>query len=151
MKLLLAEDDPISRHMLEKTLQYWGYETISVKDGALALMFLYINDPPDLIILDWEMPKVDGPTICEKMRNDRDRKDIYISIGTARTSKEDMMEAYRVGVDDFLTKPVTAEDLKRSIVKAIAFIKGDHTPQKRRENRYDNINTFLAKKNLPKI
>jgi DNA-binding response OmpR family regulator len=151
MKLLIAEDDPISRHMLEKTLKYWGYEVISVNDGAMALMFLYINNPPNVIILDWEMPKIDGINLCEKIRGDADRKDIYIMIITARSAKEDMMEAYRSGVDDFLTKPVTAEDLKKSIETAIEVTAKGVTPSERRELRLRNINSFLERKGLPLV
>jgi len=60
MRILIAEDDMISRRVLERTLTKWGYEVVSTRDGSEAWEILKSEDTPSIAILDWEMPKIDG-------------------------------------------------------------------------------------------
>ncbi len=145
MKILVAEDDPISRHMLEKTLKYWGYETICVQDGAMAMMFLYTKDHPDLALIDWEMPRLSGIKVCEKVRNDPDLKGLYIIMLTARSTKDDMMEGYGSGADDYLTKPVDSGALKESLDRAKMVEGKDLTVDQRMTIRRENVKAFLER------
>jgi len=122
-----------------------------VSDGAMAMMFLTLHDPPDFAIMDWEMPKVNGIKVCDHVRSNPDIKDLYLILLTARTSKEDMMEGYRSGADDFLTKPVTVTDLKVSVDKAAEITKRKILLTSRKDIRLDNINIYLQRNNLPLI
>jgi DNA-binding response OmpR family regulator len=151
MKVLIAEDDPTSRYMLERTLGYWGYETISVCDGAMAMMFLSLEDPPDFVIMDWEMPKIKGTKVCDRMRANPDIKDLYVIMLTSRASKEDMMEGYRSGADDFITKPVSVSELKISVDKAAEITNRKIPLTSRKDIRIENINIYMQRNNLPLI
>jgi DNA-binding response OmpR family regulator len=85
------------------------------------------------------------------VRSNPDIKDLYLILLTARTSKEDMMEGYRSGADDFLTKPVTVTDLKVSVDKAAEITKRKILLTSRKDIRLDNINIYLQRNNLPLI
>jgi DNA-binding response OmpR family regulator len=73
MKILAADDDLLSRRLLEKTLQRAGYEVIAVEDGSAAAAQLCDNDGPRLALLDWEMPELDGPSVCRAVRKKKTR------------------------------------------------------------------------------
>ncbi|TDI95972.1 MAG: response regulator, partial [Caldithrix sp.] len=68
MRILIAEDDTISRRVLEKTLAKWGYEVVSTRDGAEAWKILQTEDRPPIAILDWEMPEIDGIELIRRIR-----------------------------------------------------------------------------------
>lgn len=104
MKVLVAEDDRISRMVLERYLNKWSFETISVRDGAQAWEIFQRGEPFDIAILDWMMPEFTGLELCRKFRDER-KNDIHIILLTAKTSKSDMMQAFEAGADDFVTKP----------------------------------------------
>jgi two-component system cell cycle response regulator len=110
MKILIAEDDAMSRRLLEKTLQREGYEVIAVSNGLLALQQLSLPDGPRLALLDWMMPEMDGPGVCLAVRQQHERKYVHIILITSRGSKQDVVEGLRAeglraGADDYLTKP----------------------------------------------
>ena len=112
MKILIADDDPLSRRLLEKTLERVGYEVISVPDGRQAVKSLSATDAPRLALLDWMMPELDGPGVCREIRNRRDQNYVYIILLTSRQSKEDTVEGLESGADDYLVKPFNADELK---------------------------------------
>lgn len=112
MKILIAEDDAISRRLLEVTLQKWGYDVIVTSDGNEALEQLLKPDPPRLAILDWMMPGIDGIHICQEVRNRVKEPYIYILLLTAKGRKQDVIEGMTAGADDYITKPFDANELK---------------------------------------
>ena len=112
MRILIAEDDTISRKLLERTLERSGYEVISVADGAKALEELVNSDPPRLALLDWMMPEKDGVEVCREVRRQKDQPYIYLILLSSRESKKDVVSGLESGADDYLTKPFDTEELK---------------------------------------
>lgn len=111
-RILIAEDDPVSRRVLEAFLAKWGYEVISAVDGTQAAQVLQRKDAPTLAILDWMMPGIEGPELCRRVRKDKDRPYTYILLLTARTQKKDIFLGLESGADDYLTKPFDAQELR---------------------------------------
>lgn len=112
MRILIADDEAMSRRLLEKTLQRAGYEVTSVEDGRLASEYLCKSDGPRLALLDWEMPKLNGPGVCVEVRKRKDQTYVYMVLLTSKESKQDIVDGLSSGADDFLTKPFDAEELK---------------------------------------
>ena len=105
MKILIADDDRVSRRLLEKTLEREGYEVIAVDNGRLALQQLSLPDGPRLALLDWMMPEMDGPDVCRGVRTLPERPYVHIVLVTSRGSKQDIVAGFEAGADDYLTKP----------------------------------------------
>jgi diguanylate cyclase (GGDEF)-like protein len=112
MKILVAEDDAVSRIMLERTLQRAGYEVTSVSNGVHALEELATQNPPRLALLDWIMPSKDGVEVCREVRGRRDRAYTYLILLSSKESKQEIVQGLESGADDYLTKPYDAEELK---------------------------------------
>lgn len=111
-RILVAEDDPVSRRMLQSLLDKWGYEVESATDGMEALQLLECAGAPPLAILDWMMPGLEGPQICQRLRADAERPYIYVLLLTARSQKGDLLRGLEAGADDYLTKPFDAQELR---------------------------------------
>lgn len=109
-KVVIAEDDPVSREILASLLAKWGYKVIAAADGREAMEMLRAQSEPVLAILDWMMPGMEGPEICRRLREVS--KSIYILLVTARAGKEQIVEGLRAGADDYLTKPFDKEELR---------------------------------------
>jgi diguanylate cyclase (GGDEF)-like protein len=116
MRVLVAEDDPVSRKIVEVTLRQWKYEVISVADGSEALKALAGDDPPRLALLDWMMPGKDGPQICREFRAKPSSHYIYIILLTARSAKDDIVEGLEAGADDYIIKPFDAVELRARLL-----------------------------------
>jgi len=115
VKILVAEDDPVSRRLLEVTLGKWGYEVVTCADGQAAWDVLKAPDAPQLVILDWMMPRLDGLQVCKNVRNPAERPAepyVYIILLTAKSQKTDMVTGLEAGADDYLTKPFDAQELR---------------------------------------
>src|SRR5207253_10795307 len=99
MKILIAEDDRVSRLLLEATLKGWGYEVIVAEDGCEALAAIQRRDAPDLAILDWMMPGMDGVEVTREARKITAAASTatYIILLTAKTEKEDVVAALEAG------------------------------------------------------
>ncbi|MCS6925184.1 MAG: diguanylate cyclase [Candidatus Binatia bacterium] len=112
MRLLFAEDDRVSRRRLAAVLRKWGYEVIEVQDGNQAWEVLLTAAAPQLAILDWMMPGMDGPEVCRRVRQLRREPYIYVLLLTAKAQKEDVVAGLESGADDYLTKPVDIHELQ---------------------------------------
>ena len=112
MRILLAEDDALSRMLLQRTLQRAGYEVAAVEDGCRALAELSKEDPPRLALLDWIMPGRDGIEVCREVRRRKDHAYTYLILLSSRETKQDIVQGLESGADDYLTKPYDAEELK---------------------------------------
>ena len=110
MRILIADDEMISRRLLEATLVRLGHEVVAVGDGTAAIQALMAPDGPRLAILDWMMPGADGLAVCRAVRDQADAY-IYTIVLTARDGMEDMITGLDAGADDFLTKPFNALEL----------------------------------------
>ncbi len=111
MKILIADDDPVSRRVLAAALETLGHDVVAVNDGAGAVEALARPDAPCFAIVDWMMPRVDGLTVCRTVRQQPGRY-VYIILLTARDEPTDMIEALDTGADDFLTKPFKVGELR---------------------------------------
>lgn len=112
MRILVAEDESVQRRLLESLLAGWGHEVVVATDGEQAWSVLRGEHPPDLAILDWVMPGMDGLRVCRELRKDAARAYIYIVLLTAKDRKQDLVEAMEAGADDYLAKPFDAQELK---------------------------------------
>lgn len=115
MRVLIAEDDAVSRHLLEATLAKWGYEVVVTTDGLQALEVLSRADAPSLAILDWMMPGLDGAQVCLKARELAGERLLYMILLTAKGRKEDIVEGLTAGADDYVIKPFDRSELKARI------------------------------------
>lgn len=112
MKILIAEDDPISRKLLHKALERSGYDVVAVENGKQALEALCALDAPRLALLDWVMPELDGPEVCSAVRKRTEQTYAYMVLLTSKDSKEETVVGLESGADDYLTKPFNIEELR---------------------------------------
>jgi sigma-B regulation protein RsbU (phosphoserine phosphatase) len=110
VKVLIADDESISRMILEKLLKKEGYEVTSCSGGKDALS-KYEEGQFRLVITDWLMPDLDGLEICRSIRSSKNKSYTYVILVTARTGKENILVGYDAGADDYLTKPVDIDEL----------------------------------------
>ncbi len=110
--VLIAEDDAVSRRLLEQAVQSWGYETVCVTDGATALAKLSAANGPRLAILDWEMPGLSGPQVCRILRARTSGPYVYLVLLTARTAREHLVTGLASGADDYVLKPFDPIELQ---------------------------------------
>src|SRR5579875_3650966 len=112
MKILIDENDPVSRRMLEVLCRSWGFEVTAVQDGVAACKALENEDAPPLAILDWMMPGMDGIEVTRKTRAKNSLKPVYIILLTARSDKKDVIEGLWADADDYITKPFNHQELR---------------------------------------
>ncbi len=109
-RLLLIDDDPIISEMVTLNLEHAGYQVIQASDGikgqALAIQLV-----PDMIILDLMLPRVDGFTVCQRLRRDERTKEIPVMMLTAMGQIQDKVEGFNAGADDYLTKPFELDEM----------------------------------------
>ncbi|HEY7509602.1 MAG TPA: diguanylate cyclase [Vicinamibacteria bacterium] len=111
MKVLVADDSPVSRHLLETTLRQLGYDVVLASDGKQALDVLLSADGPRLAVVDWMMPGADGLEVCRAVRQ-RTAPYTYVILLTARDRQEDVLAGLESGADDFLRKPFDHVELR---------------------------------------
>lgn len=123
MQILIADDDPTYRSLLEGLLREWHFESIVVEDGRQAWEILQRENAPKLLLLDWMMPEMDGFEVCKNVRDLNDADSIYIIIITGSRNKKDMMRVVVAGADDYLMKPFEPIDLKIHLRNATRFLR----------------------------
>ncbi|MBC7932538.1 MAG: response regulator, partial [Rubrivivax sp.] len=109
------EDDVISRRVLEATLVKFGHEVVVAADGAQAWDALQSADAPQLAILDWMMPEIDGVELCRRVRALSTATPPYIILLTAKSGKEDIVTGLDAGANDYLTKPFDRAELRARV------------------------------------
>ncbi len=115
MKILIAEDDVISRRLLKTVLEKRGFEVHAASDGAEAWGVLQKPDSPQLAILDWMMPEMDGPEIIQHLRQCKNKPFTYVLLLTAKNQSEDVARGLKSGADDYLTKPFNPKELEARV------------------------------------
>ncbi len=110
MKVLIADDDPVSRRLLQSDLQKWGYEVTVAMDGAEAWRLFQEGDFA-LVISDWMMPGLDGPELIRRIRACPKPNYVYTILLTAMSHKEDLVLGMEAGADDFVSKPFDRNEL----------------------------------------
>jgi two-component system, cell cycle response regulator len=112
MKILVADDDRLSRKLMEKILTRAGYDVIAVENGRKASEQLCHPDGPRMALLDWMMPVLDGPGVCRIVRSHRKLSYVHMILLTSKESKQDVVQGLQSGADDYLIKPCDPEELK---------------------------------------
>lgn len=111
MKILIAEDDFISRRLLQKILLGWGHEVLTAENGQEA-WDIFLKENPKFVIADWIMPAMDGVTLCNKIRSSEIQGYVYFILLTGKDKKEDLIEGLNSGADDYVIKPFDMEELQ---------------------------------------
>ncbi len=115
MKILIAEDDEISRRILQVTLAAAGHEVIVTQNGAAAWAILEKDASPKLAILDWMMPEVDGLEVCRRARQQPTATPVYIILLTAKAQKTDVVQGLEAGANDYILKPFNRDELRARV------------------------------------
>jgi diguanylate cyclase (GGDEF)-like protein len=112
--ILIAEDSPLYRRLLEQSFSDTGYSLICAKNGTEALR-LYAEHRPEIVISDWSMPDVSGIEVCQRIRKQFFDEQPYIILLTGNADKEDVIEGLTAGADDYLTKPFHSGELQARV------------------------------------
>jgi two-component system cell cycle response regulator len=112
MRILVADDDPVTRRLLQAQLQKWGHEVTACADGEVAWEILTKEDSPRLVVLDWMMPGMDGVNICRNLRKEGQKTYSYLILLTSKSQQDDIVEGLEAGADDYITKPFNPNELK---------------------------------------
>ncbi len=140
MRILIAEDDKVTRRILENAVVKWGHEPVLTEDGNQAWEALNAEDAPKLAILDWMMPGMDGVELSRKVRNTSHISTTYIIMLTALSQKEDIVTGLKAGADDYVTKPFNNKELHARINVGIRIVE----LELRLKDRIDELEDALA-------
>ena len=140
MRALVADDDRASAMILAAALRQWKLDVTIVHDGGEAWEKLAVADGPSLAILDWEMPTLQGPEVCRRVRKDPARSHLYLVLLTSRNSREHVVQGMEAGADDYLVKPFDPDELRVRVQSGIRVI----TLQDRLAERVAELETALT-------
>jgi DNA-binding response OmpR family regulator len=115
MRILIADDDAVSRILLEAWLAEWGYDVLTLEDGGAAWQALQLPGAPRIAILDWMMPTMTGPEICRALRAQAPTRPRYVILVTAKNRPEDIIDGLEAGADDYLSKGFNPQELRARI------------------------------------
>lgn len=123
MKILIAEDDMVSRCLLEELLGGWGHEVLIAEDGESAMALVTRRARFDVAILDWMMPGVAGVSVCKAIREQAVERHPYVLMLTAKSQLEDVVSGLDAGADEYLTKPYRPAELAARLRAAERFLR----------------------------
>jgi PAS domain S-box-containing protein len=112
VKVLVADDDPVTLELLTVLLAEWGYDPIPVRTGIDALNLLSSHDGPTLAVLDWMLPDIYGTEICRRLRQSQSLHYVYLILLTGRDESADVVEGLGAGADDYVRKPYDPLELR---------------------------------------
>jgi diguanylate cyclase (GGDEF)-like protein len=115
MRAVIADDDPVATAILTRALQRWGIEVTAAPDGAAAWRALADGPAPELAIIDWMMPGLDGIEICRRIRQEPRLAAMYVLLLTGRGSRTDLVVGLDAGADDYMIKPIDTEELRARV------------------------------------
>lgn len=115
-RILIADDDLVSRTIMKGVLASWGYQVLVATNGDEAWDILRLPDAPQLAILDWIMPGKDGSTVCQLVREHARDRYTYLLMVTAKSRKEEIVQGLEIGADDYLVKPYEPLELKARLI-----------------------------------
>ncbi len=121
-KVLTADDDEATRILLKAAITQWGYQVVEASDGEEAWKILQQPDPPQILILDWVMPKLDGVSLCKKIDKELNYHP-YVIFLTRMSGTENVIEGLEAGADEFLLKPFDLAELRIRIFAGERIIK----------------------------
>lgn len=123
IRVLIADDDEIARELLCASLESWGYEPVVCTNGQEAVDGLDSDDPPQIAILDWNMPGLSGPEICQQLRARQPESYTFVMLLTNRDDYTDQLTGLESGADDFVTKPFDPRELKLRLRTGVRILK----------------------------
>src|SRR3954465_9523871 len=109
--VLVAEDDDWQAALIRRYLEHEGHTVTVVNNGQAAIDEIF-RQPPDLLVLDWMLPGVDGPAVCRRVRGESDLPMLML---TARSAEDDLLRGLELGADDYVTKPFSPRELMARI------------------------------------
>jgi DNA-binding response OmpR family regulator len=112
MRVLVADDEVVTRRVLESTLLSWEYEVCTATNGSEALGILENGPRPDIALLDWMMPEKEGPDVCRIIRSRPQTVPIYIIMLTSLGGRQNIIQGLQAGADDYITKPFDRDELR---------------------------------------
>src|SRR3954471_21126369 len=115
MRAVIADDDPVTMAILSRALQRWEIDVMPAADGARAWDLLTAAPLPDLAIIDWMMPGIDGIELCQRIRKDPALATMYVLLLTGRGSRADLVAGLDAGADDYMVKPIDTEELRARV------------------------------------
>jgi two-component system, cell cycle response regulator len=134
VKILIADDDPVSCRLLDGLLHKWGYDVLAVHGGTEAWEVLQANDAPRVALLDWMMPGLDGLEICRRIRARSAQPYVYIMLLTANDKIGNLVEGLESGADDYLTKPFHPQELRARLRVGLRMLELESGLVEAREN-----------------
>jgi phosphoserine phosphatase RsbU/P len=137
----VADDDPVAREILTRTLHRWEFDAVAAADGAAAWTLLAAAPPPALAIVDWMMPGVDGIELCRRIRQNAAHAHMYVIVLTGRDQPDDVVAGLDAGADDYLVKPFRPEELRARIDAGLRVL----SLQARLADRLAELEAALAK------
>jgi DNA-binding response OmpR family regulator len=124
MKILIADDDELTRLTLRSMLSRRGHEVVAVRDGTEALEILQGPDAPRLAVLDWMMEEMDGVEVCRRLRDPtRPPSPVYLILLTSRGGKQHIVEGLLAGANDYVTKPFDSQELEARINVGVEMVR----------------------------
>jgi putative two-component system response regulator len=126
MRILIAEDERVTRRSLQRQLGGWGHDVVAVEDGAEAWE-QFQRQQFDIVVTDWDMPELDGPELTKRIRALRQTRYVYLIILTGRSEKADLVAGMESGADDFLAKPFDRDELRVRLNAGERIIRLEHT------------------------
>lgn len=123
MRVLISDDDPVYRKLLQDLLTEWHFEVVLATDGLEALELMRRENAPSLLLVDWEMPGMDGFELTRTIRSENNSSGIYIVMITGSRHKQDLMKVVVSGADDYLLKPFDPMDLKIHLRNAMRVLR----------------------------
>jgi len=122
LRVLCADDDSLGRKVVGNLLSKWGFEPILARDGIEAWEILQQDDPPSLALLDWVMPGLSGPEICNRVRGRNSGNYTYVILLTGKSEKADLVTGLSAGADDYIVKPVFPMELQARLQTAVRLL-----------------------------
>jgi len=141
VRALIADDDRVTASVISSSVSAWGFDVVVAHDGNEAWALLSETPPPSLAIVDWEMPGLDGPELCRRLRADATRAHLYLLLLTARSSPTDVVEGLEAGADDYLVKPVNLSELRARLHVGVRVV----SLQERLANKVAELQATLDK------
>lgn len=153
MRILVADDDPITLRMLESAAKRWEYEVILAHDGTQAWQLLHQPPVPAMALLDWMMPGMSGLEICKKIRQGPDTEFIYTILLTANNLPEDISAGLDAGAHDYIVKPFDKEELRSRLAAGARVVKYEESLKRMNEAllRYSQEMESLAQKRAEQL
>jgi DNA-binding response OmpR family regulator len=115
MRALVADDDRVAATVISQALIAWGFDVVVAHDGHTAWEHITAEPAPSIAVLDWEMPGLDGPAICRRLRSEPSRAHLYVVLITIRGDRQDIVTGLGAGADDYVVKPVDLNELRARI------------------------------------